>query len=124
MTGVGIECGAQRVAVSRAGYGLGARLLRIRTLPDVAERVAHSHLNGLVVGDELQVEAIGRVDIRGVVDDPPQARVQHLLEEQDLWCSCMLDELLNKLAPLIQLFHRFLHALGHGIDQHLFGIEG
>ena len=95
-----------------------ARLLL--ALTDVAEGVADPDLNRLIVGHKLDVETVLRIQIGLIVHNTLKASLQHLLEDQYLSGACVLEQLFDEFAPLVEFLDGFLHALRDGTQRDLF----
>jgi hypothetical protein len=122
---------AVHAAAARAGAACGARdrgLLarshhRLAVRTDVAEGVAHPHLDRLVVRHELQLARRLDALVDVVTEQALQFRIQQLPDHQDLDDRCALVQSLDELTSLVDLFDRFLAFLRGHAKRYLLGRE-
>lgn len=124
---VGDDC--RRVAVHQRPVGgpRDRRLLagpddaQLRAGPHVPERVAHAHLDRLVVGHELQVADVLHAVVRLVAHQRLQLRVQQLLEQQALHHVGVLGQTVHEFARLVDLVHHLEPLLRRLVERQLLG---
>ena len=73
-----------------------------------------SNLDGLKIGDKLDVSVARQRDVVGKVDQVAETRSEGLFEEENLSSRCLLHKPLHEIGGLKQFVGSFLNPLGSG----------
>ena len=90
---------------------------------DVSEGVPNAGCDGLEVGDKFDVEVHLVVDVWAEVEHVVESLLHEVFEHEGLGDAGILDDLLDKLAALVEPIDVFLDLLCQGADCHLLRVE-
>lgn len=93
------------------------------SLANVAKRVPHPRSNGLEIGHKLHVKIRLVVHIRTEVEHVLKSLLHQIFEEQSLGNAGKFEDLVDKLASLVQSVDVLLDLLRERADGHLFSVK-